>query len=126
MKKFFAMMFAALFVLLSGFAQAAWYTSNIITNPTVNQIIADTGAIGDGYGHDFDVCVSSTVAAAIVVEWRDASNTTNVFAHIIPIPANGFACFTSRGSLTFQANERVRLRMNAAVTGSVQGSINFF
>lgn len=126
MKKLLAVMFAVLFVLVSGFTQAAWYTSNIITNPTANQIIADTGAIGDGFGHDFDVCVSSTVAAAIVVEWRDAANAANVFAHIIPVPANGFACFTSRGSLTFQTSERVRLRMNAAVTGSVQGSINFF
>lgn len=117
---------ALILLMMSGVADAAWYTNNIVTNPAANQIIADTGAIGDGWGHDFDVCVSSTAIAAIVIEWRDATNTANVFAHIIPIPANGSVCFTSRGSLTFQVGERVRLRMNSAITGSVQGSINFF
>jgi len=126
MKKLTAVFLFVAAILTAPLASAQWFTNGIQTNPTANQIVADTGAVGDGAGHDFDVYVSSTVAVAIVVEWRNAANDANVLAYIIPVPANGFAYWTSRGALAFQGNERVRLRMNSGVTGSVQGAINFF
>lgn len=115
-----------LFLFVTVSAQAAWFTGGIVTNPAANAILADAGAQTIESGHDFDVCVSSTVATAFVIEWRDATNTANVWSHIVPIAANGFVCFTSRGSLTMLVGERIRVRQNSAATGSVQASINYF
>lgn len=124
MKK--ALLFLIL-VLLSLSASAQWVTSGILTNPTANQIICDAGAVPDIGGHEFDIYISSTVAMVGVVEWRDAANAANVWSHIIPVTAGTISpVFTQRGSPTMQTGERIRVRMNAGVTGSVQCSINFF
>jgi hypothetical protein len=124
MKKLLAFLFLALFSLA---ASAQWVTSGIIVNPTANQIICDAGAVADTNSHEWDIYVSSTVAAAFIIEWRDAANAANVWSHIVPVTAGTIApVFTQRGGPTMQAGERVRVRMNAAATGSVQCSINFF
>jgi hypothetical protein len=103
-----------------------WATNGIVVNPAANAILADTGAMSEDMSHDYDIYLSSTVATAMVVEWRNATDTANVFSHILPIAANTTFVFTSRGSLMMLTGQRIRVRQNAAATGSVQASINFF
>lgn len=98
----------------------AWFTGGIQVNPVINQIIADTLQLPAGvYG--VELLVSATVNSAVVIEQRNAANTVNINSHIFPLAAN--TTEKLKLLLNLAADERVRLRMNAGVTGSVQGSL---
>jgi hypothetical protein len=99
----------------------SWDTAGPLTNPVVNAILADTGPLGPG-GKSWSVWVSSSVAAVVVVEYRDAANAANVKAHTIPMAAMSTILITLP-NLDTADQERLRLRLNAAITGVMQGSI---
>jgi len=103
----------------------AWFTTGAQTNPVINAIIADTGALADGGTSNVTMVVSSTVACAVVLEQRDAANTANINSHIFPIAANT-PLMVSFPAVSFAPSERFRARLNAAVTGQVQASIFAF
>lgn len=132
MKKSLVALILAAAAVFSGPAHAAgenWYTAGIQTNPAANAIIADTGPLafpnsGNGSGTmNFTVIVSSTVAAIIHVEIRDAANTAVVRSQAFMVPANTTFQSVKNIAIPLDGGERLRLRMNGAVTGSVQGSI---
>jgi hypothetical protein len=103
----------------------AWDTSGVTVNPAANAIIADTLAIAAGGQTNVKVIVGGNVATNIAVEWRNAANTATIKDQIVAFPVNEAATFDFPG-LSIGAGERIRLRVVAAVTGSVQGSIFTF
>lgn len=102
-----------------------WYTNGPITDPAANAILAETPGEGETATHEADIYMSSTVNCELIMEWRDATNTSNLFSHMFPIAANSTVLFTGRGNYEMQAGQRIRVRQNSGVTGKVQASINF-
>lgn len=98
-------------------------TAGAFTNPAINTILADGGAMTDST-HELYMLCSSTVAAVIVLEHRDVTNTSNVWSQYVILPANGFTQILMGRLVTLNNGERVRFRLNAAITGSIQCSIN--
>lgn len=106
-----------------------WDTAGILTNPAANAILADTGpqtypTSGDGSGTlNFTVIVSSTVACIVHIELRDAANAATIKSQAVILPANGTFQSIKNLAVPLNGGERLRLRLQAAITGSAQGSI---
>jgi hypothetical protein len=103
----------------------AWFTGGALTNPAINAIMADTGALVNGGTSTVTMIVSSTVAAAVVLEQRDAANALNITSHIFPVAANT-PLSVEFPAVGFAPNERFRVRLNAAITGQAQVSLFAF
>jgi hypothetical protein len=117
----------ALLFLIAVFASAQSYaggpyTGGILTNPAINTILADSGARPPG-GKSPGFVVCSTVSAAFTMEYRDAANAVNLYSQVFTVVAN--QCFQYTYPVNFDTadQERIRLRLNAAITGSMQASL---
>lgn len=116
---------ALLLLALHAVAHAqTWNSAGVLTNPAVNTIMADSGAQNEGLRH-WSVLCSSSVAAVLVVEHRDGTNTVNVTGHsqAFVLAAMNTAELTPAAGLFFLQDERIRIRLNAAVTGTAQCSV---
>lgn len=123
--KRFLVAFALLATLLVSKESSAqtWNSALLQTNPAANAIVADTGpALGDNARKWYTIC-SSTVSAILIVEHRDAANATNLHSQGFFLPANGTVTMGPDSALVVLNGERVRLRLNAAVTGSLWCSV---
>jgi hypothetical protein len=100
----------------------SWVTAGVQVNPAANAILADSGPVTFGT-HKLTIIVASTAAAVVVLEHRNAANSANLESQIIPVNANVPFAFALGTGLDTAEGERIRLRLNAAITGSVQGSI---
>jgi len=98
-----------------------WFDGGIQTNPVINAILVDTGALPASQ-FAAKIILGGNVAAVATVEQRDSTNTTNLKTQTIAIPINGVVDLDFPG-VVISANERIRLRLNAAVTGSIHASI---
>jgi hypothetical protein len=111
-------------LLLAAAAQANTpVTGGILTNPVANTILVDTGPLDGPANHTIQIFVSSSVNAVVVIENRDSANTANVWTHAFPIGANApfqmkVDSFTTNGT-----GERLRIRLNANITGVIQASV---
>ena len=103
----------------------AWFTAGAQTNPLIDTILADTGALTNGGVSAVTFCVSSTVAAVVVLEQRNAANTANIVSHIFPVAAMTPLIIEFPG-VPFAPSERFRARLNAAITGQIQVSLFVF
>ena len=121
MKKFIAVV--ALSVAALHVEAGSPITSGVLTNPAANTILVDTGALPGPANHTYQLLVSSSVAAVVVIEVRDAANATNIWAHTIPIAA--MQPFQLKvDSLSLEGDQqRIRIRLNAAITGVIQASV---
>lgn len=97
-------------------------SAGAFTNPAANTIFADSGSLNEG-NHEVTIMVSGTVNTIAVLEYRNAANDANVWSQFVIIPANGFQTYRIDKFTISNTGERVRLRLNAAITGSAQGSI---
>lgn len=97
------------------------YTQGPLTNPAANTILADSGARPAG-GKFPAFVVSSSIAAVVVLEYRDAANAANIWAHTFPIAAMTPFPFQLPGNNYFDAaeGERFRVRLNAIIVGVIQ------
>jgi len=102
----------------------AWATAGIQTNPATDAILADSGALPGGVGA-VTVVIGGSVAFIVTVEHRDAANTANVKTQVLAAGANDPFSVELPG-INFAASERIRVRLNAGVTGSVQASLFTF
>jgi hypothetical protein len=99
------------------------FTAGALTNPAINTILADTGPLLLGSTQPaFVVC--STVASVVVLEYRDATNTINLYSQVFAVPIS--SCFQYFYPLSWAVapDERIRLRLNSAIVGSIQASLN--
>jgi hypothetical protein len=98
-----------------------WFSAGPLTNPIIDTILADTGP-APANSADVDIIVASTVAAVVMIELRNAANTLNVSSQTIPVPLNGIVSVTLP-DINWATNERLRVRLTAAVVGQVHCSI---
>jgi hypothetical protein len=102
-----------------------WISSGRITNPALNQVLLDTGALA-AKERLFQVFVSSTVAIPLEVQWRDATDTATLKSQIIAVPASTFVqMFQFLSEIPMAANERLRIIAVSAATGSVSCSLDY-
>jgi hypothetical protein len=100
----------------------AWFTNGVLTNPAINTILADTGALTEAGGPvSTRVVVSSTVISAPIFELRNAADSANISSQALILAAN--TSLEIEFPVTWAAGERLRLRLNAAITGLIQASI---
>jgi len=126
------LLIAAGLVLLPSLSLAGWATAGLQTNPAANAVLADTGALPP-QSLNMTMFCSCTVACTVVLEHRNAANNANV---VDPLTGNTHAQGFFIGAQGSQANpfpqaifledqERVRLRLNTAITGAAWCSITF-
>jgi hypothetical protein len=102
-----------------------WATAGVQTNPSTDAILADTTALTPGGQSDVTVIIGGNVAFVVTVEHRNAANNANVNTQVLAAAANApFSC--DMPGINFGSGERLRIRLNAAVTGSVQASLFLF
>lgn len=102
----------------------AWLSSGRVLNPVLDLVLLDSGPMTAGQ-KIFQIYLSSTVATAVEVQLRDATNLTTLKSQIIAVPAFGFIqMFPFVREIETQTNERLRLIQVIAVVGSVSVSFD--
>jgi hypothetical protein len=102
----------------------AWVNGGILTNPALDAILADSGALAAGQS-SVKVMLGGNIACVATVEHRNAANAANINSQTVAIVANQVLELEFPG-ITFSASERIRVRNNAAIVGSVHASIFTF
>jgi len=111
-------------MLLTPASALDWTSNGLLTNPAANTILAEQVAVGDN-ARMWVVMCSASVASTVVVEHRDAANLTTIAGHSqgFFIPANGATTPNSVIRIPIFDQERIRVRLNGAVTGGVWCSV---
>jgi hypothetical protein len=103
------------------------------TNPTSGQVVADTGAIGNGTAtasnplwgagiYEALVVASASANAKFTVQVRNVANDATVGdEHLFYVPANGTVSVPWRFEVA--AGQRIRVVMGAALTGTAAASV---
>lgn len=96
------------------------------TNPTTATVMADSGAlsevVGGGGIYEALVIVSTTVNAEFVVQRRNTANDGNVGdVHVFYASANNTVSVPFRFEV--ERNERIRVMMNANLTGDAVANV---
>jgi hypothetical protein len=117
---------AVLLVLLAplAWAQARTWLSAVVVNPTTNQVLLDTGAVGGPANYDYCVYVASNANTVVQVQRRNAANSATVAEQYMAVPAFSFASICPL-KITLADQERLRLIAGNNVTGSVSVSLTF-
>ena len=102
----------------------AWVTAGIQVNPATDAILADSLALVGGQS-GVTVIVGGNIAAIYTIEHRNAANTANINSQVVASVLNEAKEYHLPG-IVFAANERIRVRLNAAVVGSLQASVFVF
>jgi hypothetical protein len=98
-----------------------WVGGSAFTNPTSGTVLADTGAVSSaspsvGTIYEYGVVASSTVAAQLLIEHRDATDASTVESFNVFLPAGVVAFFVP---VRLVQNERVRVVLVSGITGSI-------
>ena len=112
-----------LFLALPALAQQ-WGSAGLQTNPLVNAVLAEVVNSGADNALHWKFTCSSTVAATVVFEHRDAANAANVHAQGYFLTANQpFTDSSGVPTTVLFSGERFRIRLNAAITGLIWCSV---
>jgi hypothetical protein len=102
-----------------------WITSGIITNPTANQIILDTGPLV-AKERIWQVFFSATVADAVDVQLVQSDGTTVRKSQILSSPTFGTVSLPPLiAEESMAENERIRLRVVLGGTKYISASIDY-
>lgn len=104
----------------------AWLSNGPIVNPGAGAVLAETGPVpAQGIpGRSLPgLIASSTVAATLRIEHRNAANAANLQSQVLPVQANTPLAIPALGSVSPDPGERIRLVVVSAVVGTVQGSL---
>lgn len=101
-----------------------WAAGAVLSNPTDNTVIVDTGPISPGGEYIFACYAAGSVAAVYDVEHRDAANASTLQSQRSR-PAAGNDYFIFPNKITILNNERVRCSLRGGITGELQISIFF-
>lgn len=97
----------------------SWNTNDVLTNPGDDAILADTGALGVG-SKDVTVLIDAPDGGVAYLEERNALNTATIHSQRFVLYN---ALTFLQLAITLGINERLRLRLESAITGTIQGSI---
>lgn len=94
------------------------------TNPTAGTVMADTGAVSQGGIYTMRITLGANAQAAFDVQRRNAANGANV-GDVVTLyaPTSGSGQYVFDYELV--VSERVRVVMNANLTGKACAAINF-
>ena len=120
MKRFIAVLLVAGLALMPTFAQAMWVNGGVVTNPTSNAVLVDTGALGGG-SSTYTFIIASTVVARTEIVVRNAANTADVTKQTVPSSANSAISLTI--PIDVPPGGRVIVRLVTGVTGVMDVSI---
>ncbi len=98
-------------------------TTGIQTNPTVATVMADIGASPTGGLYELRIVLGASVAATWEIQHRNAANSANIAPapYVVYTPANQSGEYVL--TLNLAPSERVRVMMNAGITGTAAASI---
>jgi hypothetical protein len=101
----------------------AWFTAGIVNDPTLGQILADTGALA-AQTISGNVLVYSTVATTLTLRHRNATNTADLHSQKIAVSTenNNFVNIQI-GAIALALNERVTVTADVGFTGQIQVSL---
>ena len=103
----------------------ALISSGRITNPTLNQVLADTGPLA-AKERIFQAIAAATVNTPLELQHVAADGTTVLKSQIIACTAYGTGWFPPLiAELNMAVNERLRIIAVTAVTGSVSCTIDY-
>lgn len=102
----------------------AWNTAGILTNPTSNVILADTGALPATPFTPTLMCWS-TQGVNITFRHRNAANSADLHTQQMALSTEGcpFVVILLPTNITLGANERLTLTLDNAFVGQIQCSI---
>lgn len=112
------------------YPEGAIYAGSALVNPAANAVMIDTGALDDqsstnaGQAVAVKVFCSQTVAARYYIQVRDATNTVTRFEAFLMGGVNLTSPWDpSPIAFKLNDNERVRVLMQAAITGTAKCEI---
>lgn len=101
-----------------------WNSGTRTVNPAAGTVLVDSGQIpNDQAMSACYIIMTSTVACFFVVERRNAANTATVTDQAVACQANSTCTLNFQIPIDFLQNERLRVIINGAVTGTVQASM---
>lgn len=90
------------------------------SSPSSGTVMADTGALAAGM-YEVRCTVTASAAAQFAFQYRDVGNANTLFGSTLIIPANSFG--QALFELAVNTTERLRIVMNADLTGTGSASI---
>lgn len=101
-----------------------WLSSGRITNPAIDALLLDTGALIAG-SRTPQIMISSTVAAAFELQYRDAANAVTLKSQIIACGAFDVQSVGFSIPLDMLATERLRVLAVGTIVGVMSVSIHY-
>lgn len=100
---------------------AAWFTEGKKSSPSDNTLLADSGAL-TAQEWQVTILISSTIAAKVRIQHRNAANTGNIAQHEVSV--GGSAPYnTPILRIQVADNERIRVVTEGVILGDVQASL---
>jgi len=100
----------------------------IANNPAASAILVDTGALAQGI-FDIQVSMSGAITVgggrALILEHRNAANAATLNNWSMLLANTGVSMFSEQFAMTIALNERLRVIVEAGMTGEVTATIMF-
>lgn len=93
------------------------------TNPTTSTVMADTGALPYECIYQVRAILGASDTATFQIQHRNAANDANQVAVVVYVPANASGEYLV--DVTAAAGERVRVMMDANLTGTAAATLNY-
>lgn len=100
----------------------AWYSEGEKSNPADGDLLATTGKLPFGNNVPVTVVVSATVAAVVLLRYRDAAGSTNKQVQTIRVLANDTKVIPL-GTHPINVDEALQVVSSGVTLGLVQASI---
>lgn len=98
----------------------AWFSSEEVTDPSSDAILADTGQLGLGVA-TITILVFTTYTSTVYIELRNATNDATLNSQ--PIVIGSGSDVIRDLPFSVGANQRIRLRLGTGFTGTIWASI---
>lgn len=95
---------------------------SLLTNPSSGDITVDTGALSEG-NYLFGFLVTTSVAAIIDIQHRNAANSANINSFRTRASQEGTGHILFPSKIRIATSERIRMVMGGTITGELQASI---
>lgn len=95
---------------------------SLLTNPSSGGVVVDTGQLSEG-NYLFGFLVTTSVAAIIDIQHRNAANSANIDSFRTRASQEGTGHILFPSKIRLATNERIRLVMGGTITGELQATI---
>jgi len=104
----------------------SWLDGQVFTNPAANTVLIDSGpSIPEGDQQLPMILISSTVAAVVLLQHRNAVDDATLHQHALVVGANQTLVVPSLGSIdAAESGQRLRCVLFTTIVGRIQ--VSFF